>query len=131
MALNPPARAYGLAFAGGALGTLARMSVQFFLNNAASLFVVNLLGAGFLGWVNGKSQHPETPRFVSAGKKWFWGAGFAGGFTTMSGLAMAFVLMVGNFGVMAGLVYILVQFVAGLFAYALGFKLGKGAWPSV
>jgi hypothetical protein len=29
------------------------MSVQFFLNNAASLFVVNLLGAGFLGWVNG------------------------------------------------------------------------------
>jgi fluoride ion exporter CrcB/FEX len=49
----------------------------------------------------------------------------------MSGLAMAFVLMVGNFGVMAGLVYILVQFVAGLFAYALGFKLGKGAWPSV
>lgn len=131
MALNPPARAYGLAFAGGALGTLARMTVQLFLSNAISLFVVNLAGAGFLGWVNGKSAHPDKPRFASAGKKWFWGAGFAGGFTTMSGLAMAFVLMVGNLGVIAGLVYILVQFVAGLFAYALGYRLGKGAWPSV
>jgi len=135
----PPKRAFGLVFAGGAFGTFVRLGFQLSLNNNLALLWVNIFGAGFLGLINGLASRADNPRFegtkksrfASAESKWFWGAGFAGGFTTMSGLALAFVLMVGNFGAIFGLVYILVQFVAGLFAYALGYRIGKGAWPSV
>jgi fluoride exporter len=130
LALNPPPRSLGLAFAGGAVGTIARALVTLVAGNFFGLFVVNLVGAGFLGWVNGSSQAPN-PKFASAEKKWFWGAGFSGGFTTMSGLALIFVLLSGGFGVIPALIYILVQFAAGLFCYALGFRLSKGEWPSV
>ena len=127
----PPKRAFGLVFAGGAFGTFVRLLFQSALSTNLALLAVNVLGAAFLGWVNGSGAREVNPRFASAGKKWFWGAGFSGGFTTMSGLAMAFVLLVGNFGAIPALVYVLVQFAAGLFAYAIGYRVGKGAWPSV
>jgi CrcB protein len=125
-----PAKSYLLAFAGCALGTAARALVSGLLTNLIALFVVNLLGSFFLGYINGSST-ASKPRFASAEKKWFWGAGFCGGFTTMSGLALAFVFLTGYEGVIPGLVYVLLQFAAGLYSYALGYRVGKGAWPSV
>lgn len=130
MKLNPPPRALALAFAGGSLGTLLRGAISLILGNLIALFVVNLAGAYFLGWVNGAAQGPKN-RFASAEAKWFWGAGFSGGFTTMSGLALMWVLLLANFGVIAGVLYVLAQMVTGLFCYALGYRVGKGAWPSV
>ncbi|MEY2916164.1 MAG: hypothetical protein RL454_1093 [Actinomycetota bacterium] len=130
MKLNPPPRALALAFAGGSLGTLLRGAISLALGNLLALFVVNLAGSYFLGWVNGSAQGPRK-RFASPEAKWFWGAGFSGGFTTMSGLALMWVLMLANLGVIAGLLYVLSQLVAGLLCYALGYRAGKGAWPSV
>lgn len=48
----------------------------------AALFVVNLLGSAFLGYAN------ASKRFQSDAAGSFWKVGFAGGFTTMSALAL-------------------------------------------
>jgi len=128
--LNPPPRALLLAFLGGALGSVLRFLVGEVLDTPTTLLVVNLLGSAFLGWVNGSSQ-ADKPRFASAESKWFWGAGFAGGFTTMSGLALAFVLLTGSLGVTLGALFLVAQLAFGLVFYASGFRAGKGAWPSV
>jgi fluoride ion exporter CrcB/FEX len=89
---------------------------------------VNLLGAAFLGWVNGAAQGPK-PRFVTPASKWFWGAGFAGGFTTMSGLALGFVLLSTQTGATIGVVYLLAQLFFGLVTYGSGYYAGKKVWP--
>lgn len=77
-----------LVFAGGTLGTLGRLAVSVFtVNDLTALFVVNLLGTAFLAWFNGRQRHPGS-KLGTDGKRAFWGAGFAGSFTTMSGLAL-------------------------------------------
>lgn len=78
-------------FSGGALGSLSRyfiwlgveqVGVRLLVADLVGTSVVNIAGAGFLGFVHSKS-------FRSGEKsKAFWGSGFAGGFTTMSGLAL-------------------------------------------
>ena len=128
MALNPPAKAFGLVFLGGALGSVLRFTVGELFDSPTTLLVVNLLGAAFLGWVNGSAQGPK-PRFISAASKWFWGAGFAGGFTTMSGLAMGFVLLSTQAGATIGVVYLLAQLFFGLIVYGSGYYAGKRVWP--
>ena len=78
---------YLLVFLGGALGALSRYLVAavleiFFSASVAgslSLYFVNIAGAIFLGL---------SSAFNSEAKRYFWGAGFAGGFTTMSGVAI-------------------------------------------
>jgi fluoride ion exporter CrcB/FEX len=75
--------------------------------------VVNIAGAGFLGFVHSR-------RFKASEKaKAFWGSGFAGGFTTMSGLAL--ITAGANLGLSEiGYLYWLAvasQFVIGILAY--------------
>ena len=78
-------------FVGGALGTLARFGILVTVESFSfaqltqelvSTSIVNLFGAWLLGFVHG----------IGASKselwKGFWGPGIAGGFTTMSGLAL-------------------------------------------
>lgn len=130
MKLNPPPRAVLLAFLGGALGSVLRFSIGEVLDTPTTLLVVNLLGSAFLGWVNGSSGGPK-PKFVTAEAKWFWGAGFAGGFTTMSGLALGFILLTAQIGAVMGIVYLLSQLFFGLICYGSGFRAGRGEWPSV
>lgn len=119
-----------LAFLGGALGSVLRFSIGEVLDTPTTLLVVNLLGSAFLGWVNGSSGGPK-PKFVTAEAKWFWGAGFAGGFTTMSGLALGFILLTAQIGAVMGIVYLLAQLFFGLICYGSGFRAGRGEWPSV
>jgi fluoride ion exporter CrcB/FEX len=78
-------------FLGGALGSIARFSIFLGVEQAGvaidaielvATSVVNIAGAGFLGFVHSKAFR------VSQRSKAFWGSGFAGGFTTMSGLAL-------------------------------------------
>jgi fluoride ion exporter CrcB/FEX len=72
-----------LAFAGGVLGTALRYGLaNLTQQNLITLFVVNLVGATALGWFNSDS------RFFTDPMRAFWSVGFAGGFTTMSGLAV-------------------------------------------
>ena len=81
-----------LTFAGGALGSLLRFNMSIFLGDLLSLFLVNLLGAALLGWLNG-DKALDKPEFTA-----MWKTGFAGGFTTMSGVASMLVLGASNLG---------------------------------
>ena len=76
-------RTVGLVFAGGAIGTLLRWATGLNIpDELASLAAVNIVGSAVIGWLN------SDPRFASDGKRAFWAVGFAGGFTTMSGVAL-------------------------------------------
>ncbi len=69
-----------LVFTGGALGSMLRFAVPF--DQLESLWLVNIVGTIFLAWVNSSAW------FSSASRRAFWATGFAGGFTTMSGIAV-------------------------------------------
>lgn len=115
---------YTLVFLGGALGSLLRFGVGQFFDNLTTLVFVNLLGAAFLGWANGSGRR-GLRGFASPGAQAFWGAGFAGGFTTMSGLAFAFVMLSASFPITVALAYLIGQFGFGLLAYWGGLRLGS------
>ena len=81
----------GAVFVGGALGTLARFGILATVESfdfaqlsqeLVATSIVNLFGAWLLGFVHGIGS--------SRSENWkgFWGPGIAGGFTTMSGLAL-------------------------------------------
>lgn len=106
-----------LTFLGGALGTTGRFVIGTAIDDQMPmLFVVNLLGAFALGWFN------SSKRFDSESARAFWGVGFAGGFTTMSGVASAFVG-----GLESSLIVFLVlaMLALGVVAYRLGLWLGS------
>lgn len=78
-------------FAGGALGSASRLMVLLGVEKLAipdllvelvATAIVNLSGAAFLGFVHSTSFRANLIA------KSFFGPGFAGGFTTMSGLAL-------------------------------------------
>jgi fluoride ion exporter CrcB/FEX len=110
-----------LVFAGGAMGTLLRYTVEILLGNLPQgqiivTSIVNLLGAALLGFV---SVHKY---FSGQAKQSFWGVGFLGGFTTMSGLAV--ITAGADLGLStAGPIYwllVFLQLVIGVAAYRLG-----------
>jgi CrcB protein len=105
-----------LVFLGGAIGTAARYGVSIALPQIGMLFAVNLLGAAFLGVVNASSI------FESGNSKAFWGVGFAGGFTTMSGVAL-WVIGSSDAAAFAPLT-VIAMFALGVLAYLLGLRLG-------
>lgn len=108
---------FALVFLGGAIGTAARYAVSLTLPQLGMLFVVNLLGAAFLGLVN------SAPVFESGASKAFWGVGFAGGFTTMSGVALW--LVAAADGAALAPFTVLAMFALGVVAYFGGLRLGK------
>lgn len=103
-----------LTFLGGALGSSLRYLVgEITGSQAITLWVVNLLGALMLGYVH-------TSKFTSAAPlQAVLGTGFAGGFTTVSGL-ITFALLAadGAFGLAA------IQVALGIMAYWLGRIVG-------
>jgi CrcB protein len=109
-----------LIFLGGGLGSVSRylvgggleLTVGSAFAGTLSLFLVNVAGAFFLGLV---SFHP---RFASVESKAFWGSGFAGGFTTMSGVALFLYQQ-------ATLPLTAVMFALGFLAFAAGVRIGK------
>jgi fluoride ion exporter CrcB/FEX len=110
-----------LVFAGGALGTLLRYTIEILLGTLPQgqiilTSIVNLLGAALLGFV---SVHKY---FSGQAKQSFWGVGFLGGFTTMSGLAV--ITAGADLGLStAGPIYwllVFLQLVIGVAAYRLG-----------
>lgn len=71
----------GLTFLGGAIGSALRYLISVLVTTGAQdLWIVNLLGALVLGFV-------QTSRFTKSEQaQALLGTGFAGGFTTVSGL---------------------------------------------
>jgi len=107
---------FALVFLGGAIGTAARYAASIALPQIGMLFLVNLLGAAFLGVVN------SAKLFESGSSKAFWGVGFAGGFTTMSGVAL---WMIGSSDTAAlAPLTVIAMFVLGVLAYLLGLRVG-------
>jgi fluoride exporter len=116
-----------LIFIGGAFGTSLRYAIEILLGTLpqGQILVtsfVNLFGAALLGFV---SVHGF---FDSTTKQSFWGVGFLGGFTTMSGLA----LITGGTELglsAAGAIYwllVLLQLVVGVASYRLGMVVAGG-----
>lgn len=101
-----------LVFLGGGLGALLRYLIEISLASSTdnshliSLYIVNLLGAALLGYINTKKS--EQTRI-------FWGAGFSGGFTTMSAVAMLMIDLEFN----TALIHFAVMFTLGAVLYYL------------
>ena len=111
-----------LVFLGGAAGSLTRyfiglsveqVGVPLFLIELVVTAVVNLSGASLLGFVHSQAFK------ASQKAKAFWGSGFAGGFTTMSGLALITIGQTLGLSDVGYLYWIAVaaQFVLGIMAY--------------
>lgn len=110
-------------FLGGSLGSLSRYviwlgveqaGISLWIAEIVATSIVNIFGAGFLGFVHSKSFTSNKTA------KAFWGSGFAGGFTTMSGLAL--ITAGAGFGLsQIGYLFwfaVIVQFILGILAYA-------------
>jgi CrcB protein len=121
-------------FLGGAMGSLARylvwlgseqVGISLVVFELVATAVVNIAGAGFLGFVHSRSFK------ASEKSRAFWGSGFAGGFTTMSGLALITAgtsLGLSEIGYLYWL-GVAAQFVLGILAYWFirsGFEKTKG-----
>ncbi len=105
-----------LTFFGGALGSLLRFAISETGTSLVALFIVNIVGALLVGFFAGHSW------FRSEWRRNFWSTGFAGGFTTMSAVA---ILPLTETSAMASLAITVACMVAfGLFAYWLGQKIG-------
>ena len=113
-------RVMGYIFIGGALGSMARylifeLSNSTFRNAIAELItlsVVNIAGAYFLGLAN------KHPYFQSVFCKNIWAVGFAGGFTTMSGVTLFMAME--NFDS-----WIWLMLGIGFIAYRFGLRHGR------
>jgi CrcB protein len=117
--VKPTPKILLLTFLGGALGTALRFGLSFVFDDTLMvLFIVNLLGAAALGWFNGH------PHFATDDRRALWAVGFAGGFTTMSGVA----LFMGNnlfFALSEALLWVALMFALGLAAYWLALIAAK------
>jgi fluoride ion exporter CrcB/FEX len=106
-------RLIGLAFLGGAFGSLARYALSLSFDQGVWLWLANILGALLLGLVH-THQKLKSPSLQN-----LLGTGFAGGFTTLSSL-ITFASLEGD----TALLQMIAQIGVGLFAYALGRNLG-------
>jgi CrcB protein len=106
-----------LTFSGGALGSLLRFAISEVNSTLVALWIVNILGALFVGFFAGHSW------FKTESRRAFFSTGLAGGFTTMSAIA---VLPLGpNFDASLEGVSIAAMIVVGMAAYWLGLKIGS------
>lgn len=106
-----------LTFLGGALGSLLRFAISETSTSLVALFIVNIVGALLVGFFAGHSW------FRSESRRNFWSTGFAGGFTTMSAVAILPLTETSAMTQLAITVACMVAF--GLFAYWLGQKIGS------
>jgi CrcB protein len=81
------------------------------------LIVVNLVGAAFLGFVN------SSPLFATESRRVFWGVGFAGGFTTMSGVALW--VVASSADAFLAPITVIAMFISGVAAYLLANRFGR------
>lgn len=113
-------RLAALVFAGGALGSALRYWFGFqFEDDLWFLLAVNIAGTFALGLAQGNKNPPS---WVNA----LFGTGFAGGFTTMSGVSL--VLASAHFYALPMLyAYCFAMFIAAIGAYWLGQRITRGA----
>ena len=116
--MKPTPRLVALVFTGGVIGALGRWVAGFDMEPLMALFLVNTLGSIVLGYVN------VHPYFKSDNAKAFWAIGFAGGFTTMSGVALWLYAqqVAGGFGSWG---WVMLMFILGILGYRVGLWAGN------
>ena len=102
-----------LTFSGGALGSLLRFAIAEVNSTLVALWIVNILGALFVGFFAGHKW------FKTESRRAFFSTGLAGGFTTMS--AIAILPLGSNFDAIS----IGAMVAVGMAAYWLGLKIGS------
>ena len=104
---------------GGGLGTGARFGVSLIISSAVlGTFIVNILGAGVLGYVLARLRLAGRSRSVTVP---LLGVGFLGAFTTFSGLAVQLV----EGPPLQSLTYGVASLAAGILATVVGLTLGR------
>lgn len=115
------ARRLLLVFAGGSIGTAARLAVGLWMPDAGGFPVatlaVNVLGALLIGIL--AARLPQT-----TGLRVFLGTGVLGGFTTYSAFMTGTVALWSDAPLLA-FVYAVGSLILGLGAAALGLRLGR------
>lgn len=107
----------GFTFLGGALGSLARGFITHFGSDPLDIFVANIVGSFILALTL------TIPALATPERQAFLGAGFAGGFTTLSGIAILSVL--GSLSPDIVVAYISLSIAFGLLAFWLGDSIGR------
>lgn len=121
-----------LVAVGGAFGALARFlmwvlipssSVPTLVSFPWSTLLVNMLGCILLGFLNGYlDAFPTAPRWWRP----LLGVGFAGGFTTFSGVILEGASMIGGNEPVMALAYAIFTVLGAMMAIVLGFAMGSG-----
>ncbi len=105
-----------LTFSGGAIGSLLRFLISEVNSTMVALWIVNIVGALFVGFFAGHKW------FKTESRRAFFSTGLAGGFTTMSAIA---ILPLGSgFDASFDAVSIAAMVAVGMVAYWLGLKFG-------
>lgn len=107
----------GFTFLGGALGSLCRGFITHFGSDPLDIFVANIVGSFILALTL------TIPALATPERQAFLGAGFAGGFTTLSGIAILSVL--GSLSPDIVVAYISLSIAFGLLAFWLGDSIGR------
>jgi CrcB protein len=107
-------------FAGGLIGTAARLGVDVLAGDAIGTLVVNVVGSFVLGLLV-SAVWPRVPDWPRAGL----GAGVLGSFTTFSALA---VLLLG-LDLLAAAGYLVLTLALGFGAAVLGLRVGRRTPP--
>lgn len=112
-------------FIGGGIGSLLRHLVCLRIDSHWAVFLVNILGALFIGaafeiFAAKADMRPELQSFVITG--------LLGGFTTFSTYMLDFGLLVNNQKTGEGLVYMFGSLAAGAAFLFLGMRLAKACF---
>lgn len=102
-----------LTFSGGALGSLLRFAISEVNSTLVALWIVNILGALLVGFFAGHKW------FKTESRRAFFSTGLAGGFTTMSAIAIL------PLGPSFDAISIGAMVAVGMTAYWLGLKIGS------
>ena len=110
-------RVLGFTFLGGALGSLSRGFITHFGSDPIDIFIANIVGSFILALAL------TVPALATPERQAFLGSGFAGGFTTLSGIAIISIL--GKLSPDIVVAYISLSVAFGLLAYWLGDAIGR------
>ena len=107
----------GYTFIGGALGAVSRGFLTHFGSDPIDIFIANIIGSFVLALAL------TVPALAKPERQALLGSGFAGGFTTLSGIAILAVL--GKLSPDIVVAYISLSIVFGLLAYWMGDAVGR------
>jgi len=107
----------GYTFIGGALGAVSRGFLTHFGSDPIDIFITNIIGSFVLALAL------TVPALAKPERQALLGSGFAGGFTTLSGIAILAVL--GKLSPDIVVAYISLSIVFGLLAYWMGDAVGR------